>query len=222
MKRFVFILGMSLLITNLILQPAGIRTGFAAEPDAEIEALRAELTRLQAENQELREKADRLEKYNQGWHDWYVYLTKLCDEHGIKYTKAPAPANEDSQLQFTYSDIPAKIADMKNQRFYIRGHITSTSPIKDDAGKFRVQISRDSPWLNSSKPPSMIVRKRIVQVYCSIVLPEALALELQKNVPYDIIGTVERIEVLKHNGSSYTNITGTDVYTVIFKEAKFY
>jgi len=72
-------------------------SAFAGEPDTEIDDLRAELARLQAENQELREKAERLEKYNQGWHDWYIYLTKLCDEHGIKYGKLPVRTQERQQ-----------------------------------------------------------------------------------------------------------------------------
>ena len=77
------ILGIVTISTILVIS----LSAFAGEPDAEIDDLRTELARLQAENQELREKAERLEKYNQGWHDWYVYLTKLCDEHGIEYRK---------------------------------------------------------------------------------------------------------------------------------------
>jgi len=75
------ILGIVTISTMLVIS----LSAFADEPDAEIDDLPAELTRLQAENQELRDKAERLEKYNQDWHDWYVYLTKLCDEHGIEY-----------------------------------------------------------------------------------------------------------------------------------------
>ena len=58
-----------------------------AETPEEITALKAENQRLQAENEKLITEAQR-------WSEWYDYLTKLCNQHGIDYKQPQVPGRE--------------------------------------------------------------------------------------------------------------------------------
>ena len=103
-------------------------SAFAAEPEDELAALRAE-------NQQLRAEVDRLKKDNQGWYDWYVYLTGLCEKNRIDYRRAAAK-----------TDPPRKKAELVKVP---SGATEETVLIPAGDGVLRVDVKSTTVWMAS-------------------------------------------------------------------------
>jgi hypothetical protein len=161
---------------------------FAAD---DVAALKAEIEMLrktvQQQAERIRELKAEVEKLKAQVADW---KKPEAEEEKMPAAKHDDPMPPEKVKTYRMTDVPAdlKIAqkEMVGHRYFCAAEVHSIVPDEEEAGKYVVTLIEDTQWIG----------KRWVQFTIVLRAPEETALTLDKGRKLNVVGDIDKIDVL--------------------------